>query len=67
MTSKSIMIGLNYLFTLVLNSFLYLLFFHELVLSSSLLRELTISFIIQFIISIGLIYCDRKIERGVNI
>ena len=67
MTSKSIMIGLNYLFTLVLNSFLYLLFFHELVLSSSLWMELTISFIIQFIISIGLIYCDRKIERGVNI
>lgn len=65
MTSKSIMIGLNYLFTLVLNSFLYLLFFHELVLSNSLWMELTISFIIQFIISVGLIYCDRKIERGV--
>ena len=65
MTSQSIMIGLNYLFTLVLNSFLFLLFFHNLVLSSSLWIELTLSFIIEFIISIGLIYCDRKIERGV--
>lgn len=65
MTSQSIMIGLNYLFTLVLNSFLYLLFFHNLVLSNSLWIELTLSFIIEFIISIGLIYCDRKIERGV--
>lgn len=65
MTSKSIMICLNYLFTLVLNSFLYLLFFHKLVLSNTLWIELTISFIIEFIISIGLIYCDRKIERGI--
>lgn len=65
MTFQSIMIGLNYLFTLVLNSFLYLLFFHNLVLSNSLWIELTLSFIIEFIISIGLIYCDRKIERGV--
>ncbi|MDO5003004.1 MAG: hypothetical protein Q4E39_02100 [bacterium] len=67
MTSKSIMIGLNYVFICFLNSFLYLLFFHEMVLSNSLWMQLTISFIIQFIISIGLIYCDRKIERGVNI
>lgn len=67
MTSKSIMIGLNYVFICFLNSFLYLLFFHEMVLSNSLWMQLTISFIIQFIISIGLIYRDRKIERGVNI
>lgn len=65
MTSKSIMIGLNYVFVCFLNSFLYLLFFHDMVLSNTLWMELTITIIIQLVISIGLTYIDRKIERGI--
>lgn len=67
MTPKSIMIGLNYMFTIVLNSFLHLLFFNDLILSDSLWIQFTISIVVQFVISIFLVFIDRKIERGVEI
>ncbi|MBO5414360.1 MAG: hypothetical protein J6A17_01900 [Bacilli bacterium] len=66
MSYKSIMIGLNYMFTIVLNSFIHLLFFNELVLTNSFWGQFTIAIIIQFILSIILICFDRKIERGIE-
>lgn len=65
MTSQNIMIGLNYMFTIVLNSFLYLVFFHKMILSNSLWKEFTVAIIIQFLISTIFVYFDRKIERGI--
>lgn len=66
MSYKSIMIGLNYMFTIVLNSFIHLLFFNELALTNSFWGQFTIAIIIQFILSIILICFDRKIERGIE-
>lgn len=64
MSSKSIMIGLNYMFTMILNSFLYLLFFHDLVFTENFWTEFTVSIVIQFILSILFVYFDTKIKRG---
>ena len=66
MTTKITIIGLNYLFIIILNSFLYLLFFHDLVLTDSFSIEYSISIIIQFILSIILVYFDTKIKRGIE-
>lgn len=66
MSYKSIMIGLNYMFTIVLNSFIHLLFFNKLALTNSFWGQFTIVIIIQFILSIILICFDRKIERGIE-
>lgn len=67
MLSNHIMIGLTYMFTMVLNSFLYLLFFHGLVVSNNFWLEFTISIVIQFIISFVLVFFDTKIKRGTEI
>lgn len=66
MSYKSIMIGLNYMFTIILSSFIHLFFFYDLALTKSLWIEFFISIVIQFIISIILIYFDTKIERGIE-
>lgn len=66
MSYKSLMIGLNYMFTIILNSFIHLVFFHEFTLTEGLWGEFIVSIIIQFILSIVLIYFDTKIERGIE-
>ena len=62
MSSKTFMLGLNYVFAIALNSFLQLLFFNEMVLTSGLWMQFIISIIIEFIISLALIYLNRKIK-----
>lgn len=66
MSSKSIMIGINYIFIMILNSFLNLIFFHELALTNDFWAEFTIAIIIQIIMSTILVYLDMKIERGIE-
>lgn len=66
MSYKSIMIGLNYMFTIVLNSFIHLLFFNELALTNNFWGQFTISIIIQFVLAIVFVCIDRKIERGIE-
>ncbi len=64
-STKSSMIIINYLFTMLLYTFLCIIFFNNIVLTNNFWTELLICSIIQFFISLILVYFDMKIERGI--
>lgn len=66
MNSHKIMTFINYLFTIVINYLLYLLFFYNMVMSSKFWYEYFLSVVISAVMSIVLIYLDSKIKRGIE-
>lgn len=65
MEEKPIIIGLNYMFSVVLNLFFTIFLLQGLVMTESMWNAFTISIIIDFVIVLLFVFLDKKVKRGV--
>lgn len=65
MEEKPIIIGLNYMFAVVLNLFFTIFLLSGLVMTENMWNTFTISIIIDFIICILFVFLDKRVKRGV--
>lgn len=64
--SNVILIYLNYVFSLIINHLMYLIFLHNMIMTDNFWKSYFVSIIIEMVISIGLVFIDSKIERGIE-
>lgn len=64
--SNVILIYLNYVFSLIINHLMYLIFLHNMIMTDNFWKSYFVSIIIEMVISIGLVFIDSKIKRGIE-
>lgn len=64
--SNVILIYLNYVFSLIINHLMYLIFLHNMIMTDNFWKSYFVSIIIEMFISIGLVFIDNKIKRGIE-
>lgn len=64
--SNVILIYLNYVFSLIINHLMYLIFLHNMIMTDNFWKSYFVSIIIEMVISIGLVFIDNKIKRGIE-
>lgn len=64
--SNVILIYVNYVFSLIINHLMYLIFLHNMIMTDNFWKSYFVSIIIEMVISIGLVFIDSKIERGIE-
>lgn len=64
--SNVIFIYVNYVFSLIINHLMYLIFLHNMIMTDNFWKSYFVSIIIEMVISIGLVFIDSKIERGIE-
>lgn len=64
--SNVILIYLNYVFSLIINHLMYLIFLHNMIMTDNFWKSYFVSIIIEIVISIGLVFIDSKIKRGIE-
>lgn len=63
---EGLLIYFNYIFSMIINHLLYMLFMNKMVTSDSFWKSFTLSIVIEAIIGIVLVMFDKKIKRGIE-